>query len=104
MSYKIHIVPRAQRQIKELPDKIRKRVINRIDGLKQNPRPRSAQKLKGKHDLYRLRVGDYRIIYGIREDQLLVIVISTGHRREIYKQLKNKYPLEYIQSLREEDS
>jgi len=91
--YQIDIVPRAQSQIKQLPDKIRNQVVKRIDGLEQNPRPRSARKLKGTRDFYRLRVRDYRIIYTIRDEQLLVIVIFVGHRREVYKKLKDKYSL-----------
>jgi mRNA interferase RelE/StbE len=57
----------------------------RIDGLANNPRPRDSEKLQGAEDLYRIRSGDYRIIYQIAEARLLVLVVRIGHRREVYR-------------------
>jgi len=53
--------------------------------LAENPRPNGSVKLAGPEPLYRIRVGDYRIIYDIRESELLILVVAIGHRREIYR-------------------
>ncbi len=87
MEYRVLILPRARRQIESLPLQIRKRVGKAIDSLEKNPRPEGAKKLKGFEELYRLRVGDYRIIYTVEDNELLVIVVNTGHRKDIYRRL-----------------
>ena len=56
----------------------------KIDTLASNPIPEDSKKLKGKRDLYRIRVGDYRIVYTIENRKLVVLIIKIGHRREIY--------------------
>jgi mRNA interferase RelE/StbE len=66
---------------------MRKRVSEAIDSLEENPRPSGVKKLKGSKELYRLRVGDYRIIFAIRDQELLVIVVNAGHRRDVYRRL-----------------
>jgi mRNA interferase RelE/StbE len=53
--------------------------------LKDDPRPPGSEKLKGSEDAYRIRVGDYRILYEVRDKELLVYIIEAGHRREVYK-------------------
>lgn len=88
MEYRILILPRAQRQIRDLPLQIKRRVTDAIDSLETNPRPAGVKKLKGAEELYRLRVGDYRVIYAIEENELLIIVVNTGHRREVYRRLR----------------
>jgi len=88
MEYRVLILPRAQRQIKSLPFQTRNRVNEAIDSLEKNPRPAGVKKLKGTEEFYRLRVGDYRIIYAIQDKELLVIVVSAGHRRDIYRRLE----------------
>ena len=87
MEYRVLILPRAQRQIASLPLQTRRRISDAIDSLEKNPRPPGTKKLKGTEDLYRLRVGDYRIIYAIQDDELLVIVVNAGHRKDIYRGL-----------------
>jgi mRNA interferase RelE/StbE len=87
MEYRVLILPRAQRQIESLPRQTRTRIIGAIDTLEKNPRSLGTKKLKGTEDLYRLRVGDYRIIYAIQDDELLVIVVNAGHRKDIYRGL-----------------
>lgn len=59
-----------------------------IDGLAIEPRPKSAARLTGLRHVYRLRHGDYRIIYELHDDRLLVLVIQVGHRREVYRGLR----------------
>jgi len=87
MEYQVLILPRAQRKIESLPLRTRKRIGNAIDALAENPRQQGIKKLKGAEDLYRLRVGDYRIIYSIEDGDLIVIVVNTGHRKNIYRDL-----------------
>ena len=60
------------------------RLGRRIDSLAENPRPQGIKKLSSEEDMYRLRVGDYRIIYQIREKSLLVLIVRIGHRSDIY--------------------
>jgi mRNA interferase RelE/StbE len=82
--YQLSILPSAQRAIGRLDLPIRRRVAARIDALAEDPRPQGATKLVGsKH--WRLRVGDYRVVYDIEDAQLIVLVIEVGHRREIYR-------------------
>ena len=75
------------RDLKALPKSVLRRVDRRILSLADDPLPRGAQKLKGEEDLYRIRVGDYRIIYRVEEEVVLVIVFRIGHRRDVYRGL-----------------
>ena len=61
------------------------RLGRRIDALAENPRPQGVKKLGGEGDLYRVRVGDYRIIYQIRERSLIVLIVRVGHRADVYR-------------------
>ena len=61
------------------------RLRNAIDGLQENARPFGCLKLAGEPDLYRIRVGQYRIIYQVKDEMVTVLVLSIGHRREIYR-------------------
>jgi mRNA interferase RelE/StbE len=86
-TYKVTILPTALGQLAELPHHDQKRIRERIDGLAADPRPPGVKKLKGEPDLYRLRSGNYRIIYSIEDVRLIVLVIRIGHRREVYRGL-----------------
>ena len=85
MHYQIRFKPSAAKELEKIdrPDQVR--IAHRIDELSLHPRPAGAEKLKGIEGLYRLRVGDYRVIYMIEQDHLLVLVVKIGHRREIYR-------------------
>ena len=83
--YCVQILDSALRQLEELPKTQRDRIRQRIRELAANPRPQGSIKLKGEDDLYRIRVGDYRVIYTIRDDELIVLVLRVGHRREVYR-------------------
>ena len=85
--YEIELKPAALRDLKRLPEQIRRRIAIRIASLTDNPRPRGAEKLAGVEETYRLRVGDYRILYQIRERILLVLVVRVRHRREAYRKM-----------------
>ena len=85
MSYRIEFARAAVKQFTSLPRDVQVRLKNRIDSLREAPRPVGAVKMKGEEDLYRIRTGDYRIIYQIRDSVLIVLVVIIGHRREIYR-------------------
>ena len=84
MTYKISIRRKAQKQLAKLPPKDYKKVKQVILNLVPDPRPSGSKKLKGR-DGWRIRQGDYRIIYEIHDDQLIIIVLDIGHRKDIYR-------------------
>lgn len=84
MVYQIEYVNAAERVIRGLPKQLQSRILGRIETLSTNPRPHGSIKLQNQ-DAYRIRVGDYRIIYSIHDKQLLILVIDIGHRREVYR-------------------
>ncbi len=85
MKYKLKIRPRALKSLEKIQRADQARIIRRIDGLANEPRPDGVKKLKGAVDLYRIRTGDYRVIYQIKDDILLVLVVRVAHRREVYR-------------------
>jgi mRNA interferase RelE/StbE len=82
--YKLEIFPSADRVLKKINIKDRTTVAKAIYSLSVNPRPFGYKKLKDSQ-FYRIRKGDYRVIYQIFDDKLLVVVVRIGHRKEIYK-------------------
>jgi mRNA interferase RelE/StbE len=86
MPHTVEVLPKADRFLRSLQDKrLYARLRNAIDSLESQPRPHGCVKLSGSDDIYRLRVGDYRIIYRVEDACLVVLVIEIGHRREIYR-------------------
>ena len=85
MAHRIELAPRAKRDLKKLPVDVRRRIAPHIDALGQNPRPPGVVKLSGEESTYRIRVGEYRIVYEIRDDILLVTVVKVKPRREAYR-------------------
>jgi len=83
-SYRVLIKPSAVKELERLPAKDRKRVASRITSLATDPRPPGADKLSG-HEKYRLRQGDYRILYAIDDADVTVLVVKVGHRRDVYR-------------------
>ena len=87
-TYEIQITPTAVKQLATLPAKIRQQVDRKILALAREPRPNQAKPLQGKtENLFRLRVGDYRIVYQVEDIRLVILVIRIGHRREVYRNL-----------------
>ena len=82
-TYRIELRPAAARALRKLGPQIRGRIQGAIALLAQDPRPPAARALQGRPGL-RVRVGDYRILYTVQDDVLLVVVVTLGHRREIY--------------------
>lgn len=85
MAYRISIDPAALREMKKLPQKIRQQIASAIDALSGDPRPDGARKLTGSRSSYRIRVGEYRVLYRITDRELLILVVKVGHRRDVYR-------------------
>ena len=89
MAYRIELTPAAARQFKKLPTDQKERIRRRIDRLGDEPRPNGCAKIAGADTLWRVRVGDYRIVYEVRDDVLIVVVVLIGNRRDVYDALRN---------------
>lgn len=85
MSYRIEFTPTAARALKKLPGSIQSRISPKVDSLSSAPRPHGVEKMAGHENRYRIRVGEYRIIYVIDDRSSLVTVAVIGHRREVYR-------------------
>jgi len=84
LSYQLVIERRAQKALARIERRDRARIAEAIRALAQAPRPRGAKQLTGR-DVYRLRVGDYRVLYEIEDARLVILVVDVGHRREVYR-------------------
>lgn len=85
MTYRVEIKNSARKELAALPAAVQRRLDAAILLLAETPRPRGSKKLTTDEDIYRVRVGDYRIVYQVRDDVLLVLVVRIGHRREVYR-------------------
>ncbi len=83
-SYRLVIKKSAERELRAVLQRDLRRIVNRIQGLAANPRPPGNEKLS-EQERYRLRQGDYRIVYAVDDDQRTVEVVKIGHRREVYR-------------------
>jgi mRNA interferase RelE/StbE len=84
LTYSIFIEKSAQKDLAKIPRKDQNRIIKSIEELSRNPRPTHSKKLTGR-DAWRIRVGNYRFIYEIYDERLLILIIVIGHRKNIYK-------------------
>jgi mRNA interferase RelE/StbE len=84
MSYSIGILRRAQKELAQVPKQEYERVKEAIKNLSQEPRPAGCKKLSGREG-WRIRVGDYRVIYEIDDPQQSLTILHIGHRRDVYK-------------------
>ena len=82
--YEIAIKKSAAKELQDIPKKDLRKVVKRIQSLAPNPRPAGSQKLSA-HQQYRVRQGDYRIVYSIDDKESVVDIVKIGHRREIYR-------------------
>ena len=85
MTYEVRLAPTAVRQLRKLDPPGRRRVQAAIDLLAEDPRPPGARQLVGGAGEWRVRTGDFRIVYDIRDGALLVLVVKVGHRRDVYE-------------------
>jgi len=84
-SYTVEVKPAARRELEALPDHVLSRVVRELESLGHTPRPAGCKKLKGYKDQWRVRVGDWRVLYIIDDDAKLVSVTRIAHRREVYE-------------------
>ncbi|MDH3421037.1 MAG: type II toxin-antitoxin system RelE/ParE family toxin [Gammaproteobacteria bacterium] len=86
-NYRVLIKPSAKKELPAVSNKKdRQRIVRRIEALAENPRPPGCERLSG-YDRYRLRQGRYRVVYEIRDSDVLVVAVKVGHRRDIYRTL-----------------
>jgi mRNA interferase RelE/StbE len=84
-AYSVIYRPSADKALKKLPEKVQKRIVTATEELGSNPHPIGSLKLAGEDNLWRIRVGDYRIVYTIENKQLIVLVVRIAHRRDVYR-------------------
>jgi mRNA interferase RelE/StbE len=87
VSYVILVSTRATKDLDDLPTSVRRRIRTLIDGLESDPRPHGAQAMTGLDDTYRIRVGNYRIVYAVNDAEQSAIIGRVGHRRDVYRRL-----------------
>ena len=83
--YRIEVSATAEKQIRKLDRSDQIRVLRAIQALSKEPRPPGTRKLRGYADVFRVRIGVYRIIYSLEQDRLLIIILKVGHRRDVYR-------------------
>jgi mRNA interferase RelE/StbE len=86
MVYKIEIAEKLEKRMHKIPKKDRERLFERIDSLAHDPRPDDCKKLRGNRNppLYRIRSGNYRIVYVIQDKLLIILIVDVDHRKDIY--------------------
>ena len=87
-TYKIHWKKSAVKELKKLERAFIPKILEVIENLAENPYPAGTKKLQSSEHTYRLRVGDYRVVYSVKETQVIIEIIRIGHRKDIYKGLK----------------
>ena len=88
MMYEVIVPKNVQKVIDALSDeKLRDRIEEKLEALVEDPRPDGVVKIKGHNTRYRIRIGDYRVIYDVNDGKLLILVVNFQHRREVYKNL-----------------
>lgn len=88
MPYSVVLRPTAVEFLSELPGKHQRQIRDKVDSLAEDPRPPGAETLQGHPEFWKIRSGHYRIIYTIQEDILVVTVVKIGHRKDVYRRLK----------------
>jgi mRNA interferase RelE/StbE len=83
--YSIRFVESAARSLKKLPVGPRVRIAARIEALADNPYPPGTRKMTGEEHAYRIRIGDYRVVYDVLDDAIIVLVLRIGHRKDVYR-------------------
>lgn len=85
MTLKVEFSRAAEKQLENIPSSDQKKIVKKAEKLADNPFPSGHEKLKGEDHLYRIRQGDYRILYSVFEKKLLILIVKIGHRREVYR-------------------
>lgn len=85
MAYRVEIKKSALKEMQSLPRKVQRRIDQTISSLALDPRPHGTEKLKGLERTYRIRVGDYRVVYWVEDAILLVLIVRVAHRSNVYR-------------------
>ncbi|GAB3743228.1 type II toxin-antitoxin system RelE family toxin [Spirosoma lituiforme] len=92
MTYKIVVTESAAKELKRIPAKMQDRIFEKIEDLAEEPKPHGYKKLKNfdmpssnQNDYYRIRVGDYRVIYTIENEQITIFIMKIAHRKDVYE-------------------
>ena len=88
-AYRIEVLPSARKALEAIARPDRHRIEAKIAALAATPRPPAVEKLSGAETLYRVRSGDYRIVYEIRDEVLVIVVVRIAHRRDVYRKLRS---------------
>ena len=83
--YRVEVEPAVARTLSKLSSKVRDRILRRVQELAHDPRPVGCVKLIGLAETYRIRVGDFRVLYEVHDRLVLVVVVRVGHRKEVYR-------------------
>ena len=83
--YSVEVKPPARKELEALPANVLARVVRKMDSLRDTPRPAGCRKLKGYKDQWRVRVGDWRVVYIIDDAATLISITRIAHRREVYE-------------------
>jgi mRNA interferase RelE/StbE len=87
-AYRVEWLPSAARNFRRITPEFQRRIAPRVDDLSRNPRPHDTKKLRGSGALYRIRVGDYRVVYEVSDSPAVVTIAHVGHRRDVYRGLQ----------------
>lgn len=85
MSFRVEYAASAMKALEGLPKKDQQRIVTKVDSLASDPHPPGSMKLQGADELWRVRVGVYRIVYSVDGGKLVVLVVRIGHRRDVYR-------------------
>jgi mRNA interferase RelE/StbE len=85
MQYELIIRPSAERSLDKLARPVRQHIVDAMKELRKTPRPVGVVKLVGDENLWRIRVGDYRVVYEIHDNRLVVLVLRVAHRKDVYR-------------------
>jgi mRNA interferase RelE/StbE len=83
--YRVLFKPSADRALRKLPHDVQRRIVGEVAMLADDPQPAGVLKLTGDENLWRVRIGDYRVVYEIHEDRLIVLVLRVAHRKDVYR-------------------
>jgi mRNA interferase RelE/StbE len=87
VAFEVRLKPLARRAFPKLPREVQRRLASRLDALSVDPRPPGSEKLAGEERFYRVRVGDFRVVYQINDRARLVLIAAIGHRSDVYRRL-----------------
>ena len=85
MAYVVSFKPSAEKALRKLSQTTQKRIVAAVEELQDDPRPPGCVKLSGEDELWRIHVGDFRVVYSVQDDKLIVLVVRVAHRKDVYR-------------------